>query len=67
MLIAKLGKKATKYMLGVIPGDWRLNLPAVKSILGATYVSFASADVAERLAGASLDLYCHSRSIQDSS
>ena len=54
IMIAKLGKKTTKYVLGVIPGDRRLNLPAVKALLNATYVSFASADVAERLAGSTV-------------
>jgi Ala-tRNA(Pro) deacylase len=49
--MAKFGKKVTKYILVVVPGDRRLNLSAVKSLLGATYISFASADVAERLAG----------------
>jgi Ala-tRNA(Pro) deacylase len=53
IMIVKLGKKTTKYVLAVIPGDRRLDLATVKSIFGATYVSFASADVAERLAGSS--------------
>jgi Ala-tRNA(Pro) deacylase len=51
IIMAKVGKKVTKYVLVVVPGDRRLNLMAVKSLLGATYVSFASAEVAERLAG----------------
>ncbi|HET7206076.1 MAG TPA: YbaK/EbsC family protein [Terriglobales bacterium] len=51
ILIVKLGKKTTKYVLAVVPGDRRVDLGAVRSLFGATYVSFASADVAERLAG----------------
>jgi Ala-tRNA(Pro) deacylase len=51
ILMVKLGKKVTKYVLGVVPGDARIDLNAVKALLGATYVSFASADIAERLAG----------------
>lgn len=51
VLIVKLGKKVTQYVLAVIPGDARLSLVAVKSLLQATYVGFASTDIAERLAG----------------
>lgn len=51
ILIVKLGKKVTKYVLAVVPGDARVNLSAVKTLLNATYVSFASQDIAERLAG----------------
>jgi Ala-tRNA(Pro) deacylase len=51
VLMVKLGKKVTKYLLAVVPGDARVDLQAVKTLLGATYVSFASADIAERLAG----------------
>ena len=41
----------TKYILGVVPGDARVDLNAVKALLGGTYISFASAEIAERLAG----------------
>ena len=51
VLMVKQGKKTTRYVLAVIPGDARLDLGAVKALLGGTYVAFASADVAERLAG----------------
>src|SRR3990172_6075848 len=51
VLMVKLGKKVTKYVLAVLPGDARLDLNAVKTLMGGTYVSFASADIAERLAG----------------
>src|SRR5882672_3375504 len=51
VLMVKLGKKVTKYVLGVVPGDARVDLNAVKAIMKGTYVSFASPDIAERLAG----------------
>ncbi len=51
VLMVKLGKKVTRYVLAVIPGDARLDLNAIKTLMGATYVSFASTEIAERLAG----------------
>lgn len=51
ILMVKIGKKITRYVLGVVPGDAQVDLKAVKTLLGGTYVSFASPDIAERLAG----------------
>jgi Ala-tRNA(Pro) deacylase len=51
VLMIKLGKRTTRYVLAVVPGDARVDLAAVKSLFGATYVSFASPDIAEELAG----------------
>lgn len=51
ILMVKVGKKVTKFVLAVVPGDARVDLNAVKALLGGTYISFASADIAERLAG----------------
>jgi len=51
ILMVKVGKKVTKYILGVIPGDARVDLNAVKALLSGTYISFASPDIAEKLAG----------------
>jgi len=51
VLMVKLGKKVTKYILAVVPGDARVDLNATKSLLGGTYIAFASPDIAERLAG----------------
>jgi Ala-tRNA(Pro) deacylase len=51
ILMVKIGKKITKYVLAVVPGDARVDLDAVKTLLQGTYVSFASTDIAERLAG----------------
>lgn len=51
VLMVKLGKKVTRYVLAVVPGDARVDLAAVQKLLGGTYVSFAATEVAERLAG----------------
>ena len=51
VLMVKIGKKITRYILAVIPGDTMVDFQAVKSMFGSTYVAFASPDVAERLAG----------------
>src|SRR6266540_3868883 len=51
IMMVKIGKKVTKYVLGVVPGDARMDLNAVKALLSGTYISFASADIAEKLAG----------------
>ena len=51
ILLVKVGKKQTRYVLAVVPGDARLDLAAVKALLGASYVAFADTDKAEQLAG----------------
>ncbi len=51
VLMVKIGKKITKYILAVIPGDTRVDLNAVKTLMKGTYVSFASPDIAEKLVG----------------
>jgi Ala-tRNA(Pro) deacylase len=51
VLMVKIGKKVTKYVLAVVPGDARVELNAVKALMHGTYVAFASSDIAERLAG----------------
>src|SRR5581483_10427692 len=51
VLMVKQGKKVTKYILAVVPGDARVDLNAVKALIQGTYVAFASQDIAERLAG----------------
>jgi Ala-tRNA(Pro) deacylase len=43
VLIVKIGKKVTKYVLAVVPGTARVNLAAVKALFGGTYAAFASA------------------------
>lgn len=49
VIMAKLGRKTTKYILGVVPGNMRIDLNAVKALVGGTYISFASPEIAERL------------------
>jgi Ala-tRNA(Pro) deacylase len=49
--LALFGKKVTRYVLAVVPGDARVDLSAVKALLGGTYVAFASPEIAARLAG----------------
>ena len=51
VVMVKLGKKVTKYVLAVVPGDARVDLGAIKTLLGGTYAAFASPEIAERLAG----------------
>ncbi|PZS08165.1 MAG: hypothetical protein DLM55_09340 [Acidimicrobiales bacterium] len=51
VVMIKLGKKTKRYLLGVIPGDRRIDLSAIKKLTQASYVAFASQEVAERLSG----------------
>lgn len=52
IVMVKLGKKITRHVLAVVPGDRRVDLAGLKRLLGGSYAAFASLDVAERLAGA---------------
>jgi Ala-tRNA(Pro) deacylase len=51
VVMVKLGKKVTKFVLAVVPGDALVNLNAIKELMQGTYVSFAPMDKAESLAG----------------
>jgi Ala-tRNA(Pro) deacylase len=51
VVMVKLGKRTSRYLLAVVPGEARVDLPALKAMAGGTYVSFASPDKAESLAG----------------
>jgi Ala-tRNA(Pro) deacylase len=51
VLLVKIGRKTTRYVLAVVPGDARVDLDSVKRLKEATYVGFADASTAERLAG----------------
>lgn len=51
VVMVKIGKRTSKYYLAVVPGDARVDLQALKTMAGGTYVSFASPDKAEALAG----------------
>lgn len=54
IVMVKIGKKQTRYVLAVLPGDARLDLNAVKDLYGGTYVAFAATDRAEQLAGSAI-------------
>lgn len=51
VIMVKVGKKITKYVLGVVPGDARVDLNAIKELFQGTYISFATPEIGERLAG----------------
>jgi Ala-tRNA(Pro) deacylase len=51
IVMVKIGKKRTRHVLAVVPGDARLDLQAVKNLLEGTYVAFADRAKAEELAG----------------
>jgi Ala-tRNA(Pro) deacylase len=44
VLMVKIGKKITKYVLAVVPGHARVDLIAVKALMRGTYVAFASSE-----------------------
>lgn len=49
VLMVKQGKKVTKFVLAVVPGDKRVDPDAVKRLMEGTYAGFASAADAERI------------------
>lgn len=51
VLMVKLDRRTAAYVLAVVPGDARVDLDAVRRLKGGTYVGFADAAIAERLAG----------------
>ncbi len=54
VVMVKIGKQRKRFVLAVVPGDARVDLDAVKALYGGTYASFASREVAERLAGSAV-------------
>ena len=51
IVMVKVGKKRTVFVLAVVSGSAKVDLNAIKQLYSGTYVSFASPDVAEGLAG----------------
>jgi len=51
VLMVKFGKKVTKFVLCVVPGDVRVDTARIKQLYGASYVGFARTEQAEKLAG----------------
>jgi len=51
VIMVKVGKKQTHYVLAVVSGDARLDMAAVKALRSGTRVAFATTEKAEELAG----------------
>ncbi|MEJ3657976.1 YbaK/EbsC family protein [Actinomycetes bacterium KLBMP 9759] len=51
VIMVKVGKRSTRFVLAVVPGDRSVDLSAVKDLLGGTYVTVAGREQAEALAG----------------
>ncbi|HEY3784782.1 MAG TPA: YbaK/EbsC family protein [Steroidobacteraceae bacterium] len=51
VVMVKLGKKVTRFVLAVVPGDARVRLDALRALQGATYAGFAPPERAEELCG----------------
>jgi len=64
ILTVEIGTTLTKYVRGVVPGDARVDVHAIKSLVQGTYVSFASPHIAEKLAAALPARLCRSLSAQ---
>jgi Ala-tRNA(Pro) deacylase len=47
VLLVKLGKKVTKFVLAVVPGDARVDLEAIRRLKSATILPFAFDDALE--------------------
>lgn len=47
----KVGKKVSRYVLAVVPGDRRVHLERVRDLFGGTRVAFATPETAEELSG----------------
>jgi len=51
ILMVKIGRKETRFVLAVVPGDARVDLEAVKRLKRGTFIRFAEQSVAEALGG----------------
>lgn len=51
IVMVKRGKRDRRYVRAVVPGDARVDLTRLRELLGGTYAAFASAEVAEQVAG----------------
>ena len=51
VVMVKLSKKDKKYILAVVPGDAKVDLNAIKNMFEGIYVSFATPEIAEQMAG----------------
>src|SRR6266568_5054733 len=46
VLIVKIGKKSSRFVLAVVPGNARVDTGKVKALFNGTYAGFAATDVA---------------------
>ena len=51
VVMVKITKKDKKYILAVVPGDAKVDLNAIKNMFRGIYVSFATPEIAEKMAG----------------
>ena len=51
IIMVKIGKKVTRFVAAVLPGDKRVSFDKLKALTGGTFARFAERDVAEDLAG----------------
>jgi Ala-tRNA(Pro) deacylase len=51
IVMVKIGKKTSEFVLSVVPGDARVDIGALKALKGGTYAGFAPPERAEELAG----------------
>ena len=51
VVMVKITKKDKKYVLAVVPGDAKVDLNAIKNMFKGIYVSFATPEIAEKMAG----------------
>ena len=51
ILLVKIGKKTSRFILAVVPGDKRVDLDSIRRITGGTFIRFADRSLAEKLGG----------------
>src|SRR5690242_557669 len=51
IVMLKIDKKTTRFVLVVVPGDARVDFDALKTLYGAAHCSFASVENAEKFGG----------------
>ena len=51
VVMVKITKKDKKFILAVVPGDAKVDLNKIKSMYSGIYVSFATPEIAEQIAG----------------
>lgn len=54
IVMLKIDKKTTRFVLVVVPGDARVDFDALKTLYGAAHCSFASVENAEKFGGSAV-------------